>query len=89
MEVTIELYRSRIGSHYNFMEGHKSNFQSQFWNEIRLKSCIIQYVKKNAHYPGNVYNTVQLLLRLSNDVQGNPGPTINDIVDCSYTIHAN
>ena len=32
---------------------------------------------------------MQLLLRLSNDVEENPGPTINDIVDCSYTIHAN
>ena len=30
MGVAIEIYRSRIGSHYNFMVGHKSNFQSQF-----------------------------------------------------------
>ena len=36
MEVTIEIYRSRIGSHYNFMEGHKSYFQSQFWYEMQL-----------------------------------------------------
>ena len=32
---------------------------------------------------------MQLLLRLSNDVEENPGSTISDIVDCSYTIHAN
>ena len=32
---------------------------------------------------------VPLLLRLSNNVEENPGPrTINDIVDCTYTIHA-
>ena len=32
---------------------------------------------------------VPLLLRLSNDVEENPGPrTINDIVDPTYTVHA-
>ena len=31
---------------------------------------------------------MQLLLRLSNDVEENPGPTVNDIVDCSHTTHA-
>ena len=32
---------------------------------------------------------VPLLLRLSNDFEENPGPrTINDIVDCRYTVHA-
>ena len=32
---------------------------------------------------------VPLLLRLSNDVEENPGPrTINDIVDLTYTVHA-
>ena len=36
----------------------------------------------------HVYNIVQLLLRLPNDAEENPGPTINDIVDCSYTTHA-
>ena len=34
----------------------------------------------------HVYNIVQLLLRLSNDVEKNPGPTMNDIVDCSCTL---
>ena len=30
-----------------------------------------------------------LLLRLSNDVEENPGPrTINDLVDSTYTVHA-
>ena len=33
-------------------------------------------------------NIVQLLLRLSNDVEENPGPTVNDTVDCSHTTHA-
>ena len=38
-------------------------------------------------YPDNVYNIGQLLLKLSNDVEENPDPTINYTVDCSYTIH--
>ena len=103
MGVTIEIYRSRIGSHHNFLEGQnlKSNFQGQFWNDMLLKFCISlllpQNVKfrfimmhtDNAQYDQcHVYNIVQLLLRLSNDVEENPGPTIDDIVDCSHTIHA-
>ena len=40
------------------------------------------------HTQCHAYNIVQLLLRLSNDMEENPGPTIIDIVDCSYTIHA-
>ena len=100
MGVTIEIDRSRIGSHHIFMEGHKSNFQGQFWNEMLLKFYISLLLppnikfrfdticKENAQYPDNVYNIGQLLLKLSNDVEENPGPTINDIVDCSYTIHA-
>ena len=100
MGVTIEIYRSRVGSHHVFMEGHKSIFQGQFWNEILLKFYISLLLppninfrfdticKENIQYPDNVYNIGQLLLRLSNDVEENPGPTINDIVDCSYTIHA-
>ena len=36
--------------------------------------------KDNAQYDQcHVYNIVQLLLRLSNDVEENPGPTISDI----------
>ena len=32
---------------------------------------------------------VPLLLRLSNDVEENPGPrNINEIVDCTFTVHA-
>ena len=31
----------------------------------------------------HVCNIMQWLLRLSNDVEENPGPTINDIVDCT------
>ena len=37
----------------------------------------------------NVYVYVPLLLRLSNDIQENPGPkSINDIVDPTFTVHA-
>ena len=85
MGVTIEIYRSRNG---------------QFWNEMLLKFYISLLLppnikfrfdticKENAQYPVNVYNIGQLLLKLSNDMEENPGPTIHDIVDCSYTIHA-
>ena len=45
--------------------------------------------KDNKQYDQcDLYNIGQLLLKLSNDVEENPGPAINDIVDCSYTIHA-
>ena len=93
MGVTIEIYRSQIGSHHNFMEGKKSNFQGQFWNEMLLKFCISLLLPANVKFTFNttnndntqchIYNIVQLLLRLSNDVEENPGPTVNDIVDCS------
>ena len=88
MGVTIEIYRSQIGSHHIFMEGHKSNFQGQFWNEMLLKFYISLLLppnikfrfdiicKENAQYPDNVHNIVQLLLRLSNDVEENPGGLI-------------
>ena len=103
MGVTIEIYRSRIGSHHNFMEGQnlKSNFQGQLWNEMLLKFYISLFLppnvkfrfimmhKDNEQYDQcDVYSIGQLLLKLSNDVEENPGPAINDIVDCSYTIHA-
>ena len=47
-----------------------------------------EYYKVNDNERYHVYNIVQLLLRLSNDVEENPGPTINDIVDFSCTTHA-
>ena len=44
--------------------------------------------KDNKQYDQcDLYNIEQLLLKLSNDVEENPGPAI-DIVDCSHTIHA-
>ena len=100
MGVTIEIYRSQIGSHHNFMVGKKRNFQGQFWNEMLLKFYLSLLLPSNVKFrfimmhkdntQRHVYNIVQLLLRLSNDVEENryPGPTINDIVDCSYITHA-
>ena len=45
--------------------------------------------KENKQYDQcDLYNIGQLLLKLSNDVEENPGPAINHIVDWSYTIHA-
>ena len=69
------------------MEGHKNNFQGQFLSEMLLKFCISSLLppsikfrfdticKENAQCPGNVYNIVQVLLRLSKDVEENPGTT--------------
>ena len=85
------------------MEGQnlKSNFQGQFWNEMPLKFYISLFLPPNVKFrfimmhedneqydQCDVYNIGQLLLKFSNDVEENPGPTINDIVDCSCTIHA-
>ena len=96
MGVTIEIYRSRIGSHHNFMVGNKSNFQGQFWNEMLLKFYLSLLLPPNVKFRFNVmhkdntqchvYNIVQLLLRLSNDVEENPGPTILMILWIALTL---
>ena len=109
MGVTIEVHRSRIGSHHNFTQcrNRLHCLKGKFWNQIlimfyfnifyfpHLKSQL-EKAKSNREgcqwyvemiYYHAVY--VPLLLRLSNDVEENPGPrTINDIVDPTYTVHA-
>ena len=108
MGVSIKVYRSRIGSHHNFM--HCRNrlhcLKGKLWNQILLmfylNTFYFPYLKSQLKKEkGNreicqwyvqmvryaVY--VPLLLRLSNDVEENPGPrTINDILDPTYTVHA-
>ena len=76
MGMTIEICRSRIGSHHNFMDGKKSNF----WNEMLLKFYLSLLLPPNVKFRFNtihkdktqchVYNIVQLLLT-SNDVEEN------------------
>ena len=110
MGVSIEVYRSRIGSHHNFI--HCRNrlhcLKGKLWNKILLmfylNTFYFPYLKSQLKKEkGNreicqwyvqmvCYHAVYvpLLLRLSNDVEENPGPrTINDIVDPTYTVHAN
>ena len=108
MGITIEVYRSRIGSHHNFTNcrNRLHCFKGKVWNQIlimiyfntfcfpylksQLKKAksnreVCQWYVQMIYY--HVY--VPLLLRLSNDVEENPGPrTINDIVDPTYTVHA-
>ena len=108
MGVSIQVYRSRIGSHHNFT--HCRNrlhcLKGNLWNQIllmfyfnvfyfpylksQLKKAksnreVCQWYVQMVYYHA-VY--VPLLLRLSNDVEENPGPrTINDIVDPAYIVH--
>ena len=109
MGVSIEVYRSRIGSHHNFTNcrNRLHCLKGKLWNQILLmfylnvfyfpylksqlkkakrnKEVCQWYVQKMYYHA--VY--VPLLLRLSNDVEENPGPrTVNDIVDPAYTVHA-
>ena len=109
MGVSIEVYRSRIGSHHNFT--HCRNrlhcLKGKLWNQVLimfyLNTFYFPYLKSQLKkaksnrevcqwYVQMVYYHavyVPLLLRLSNDVEENPGPrSINDIVDCTYTVHA-
>jgi hypothetical protein len=96
MGVTVEMYRSRIGSYHNFMQAKKSKSRliSQFWNQMLiifylnvfylpcLKNLVTKIEKNNEvcmWYAQMVcYHVfVPLLLRLSNDVEENPGPRNN------------
>ena len=100
MGVSIEVYRSRIGSHHNFIHGRNRPhcLKGKLWNKILmfyLNTFYFPYLKSQLKKEkGNreiCYHAVYvpLLLRLSNNVEENPGPrTINDIVDPTYTVHA-
>ena len=109
MGVTLEIYRSRIGSHHNFTQSRMLKCQllkGKFWNQMLMMfySTVfyLPYLKnlvtKNEQnsevcmwYTQMVCYHVYapLLLRLSNDVEENPGPgSINEIVDPTYTVYA-
>ena len=64
MGILIEQYRSRIGSHDNFV---KTKDTLSHWKNHFL-SLIFMMVFYNAYIP--------LLIREANDVEENPGPTI-------------
>ena len=109
MGVSLEVYRSRIGSHHNFTNcGNRLHcLKGKLWNQILLMFYLnifyfpylksqLKKAKSNREvchwYVQTIYYHavyVPLLLRLSNDVEENPGPrTINDIVDHTCTVHA-
>ena len=108
MGISIEVYRSRIGSHHSFTlcRDRLRCFKGKLWNQILLmfylNTFYFPYLKSQLEKEENnrkicqyvqmvCYNAVYvpLLLRLSNDVEENPGPkTINDIVDPTCTVHA-
>ena len=72
----IEQYRSRIGSHDNFV---KTKDTLSHWKNHFL-SLMFMMVFYNAYIP--------LLIRQANDVEENPGPTIFDVIDPTRTICA-
>ena len=71
-----KLYRSRIGSHDNFV---KTKDTLSHWKNHFL-SLMLMMVFYNAYIP--------LLIRQANDVEENPGPTIFDVIDPTRTICA-
>lgn len=107
MGISIEQFRSRIGSHDNFVKTKdaSSRFKDRFWNIMLmmfylnvfylsiLKQVVIQYKMWNQvmfrftqMMCYNVYTA--LLIRQADDVEGNPGPTIFDIIDLMRTVSA-
>ncbi|XP_044171263.1 uncharacterized protein LOC122955565 [Acropora millepora] len=76
MGILIEQYRSRIGSHDNFV---KTKDTLSHWKNPFL-SLMFMMVFYNAYIP--------LLIRQANAVEENPGPTIFDVIDPTRTICA-
>ena len=74
MGILIEQYRSRIGSHDNFVKTKDtlSHWKNHFF------SLMFMMVFCNAYIP--------LLIRQANDVEENPGPPIFDVIDPTRTI---
>ena len=107
MAVSLEVYRSRIGSHISFVKAREesSRLKGKFWNELLflfylssfylpcLKRVVNKYERTqevNVWFAQILFYHASLLLRLSNDVEENPGPTtIYEIVDYNQTVCAN
>ena len=84
MGVAIEQYRARIGRYNNPVRTKNlSSFKTMLWN---TKGTIIVLARSLYLLGCIVY--VSLLLRMANDFEENPGPTLYDIVDPSKTICA-
>ena len=84
MGITIEQYRARIGTYNNSLKTKNlSKFESIF---CHTKASLFA-IARNLYLLGCIIY-VALLLRMANDVEENPGPTLYDIVDPSKTISA-
>ena len=106
MSVSIEVYRSRIGSHDGSVKAKlaSARLQGKFWNHMLVMfylnvfylPCLKRLIHKyelnhevNVWFAQMMCYHASLLLKLSNDVEENPGPTtINEIVDFTQTISA-
>ena len=83
MGITIEQYRTRIGTYCNCVKTKDiSRFESIYWN----RKTIVYLLTQSLYLLGCIVY-VSLLLRMANDVE-NPRPTLYDIVDPSKTICA-
>ena len=106
MLVSIEVYRSRIGSHDCCVKAKAAShrFQGKLWSHMLVMfylnvfylPCLKRLIMKceqnhevNVWFAQMMCHHASLLLKLSNDVEENPGPTtINEIVDCTQTLSA-
>ena len=84
MGITIEQYRARIGTYNNSLR--KKNL-SRFESIFTSTKASLFVLTRNLYLLGCIVY-VALLLRMANDVEENPGPTLYDIVDPSKTICA-
>ena len=91
MSISVEQYRSRIGSHDGNMKGKAASarLQGKFWNHMLMfylsvfhLPCLKRLVSKHEQiHEVNVWFSqilcyhASLLLKLSNDVEENPAPT--------------
>ena len=94
MGITIEQYRARIGYHSvknktNIKYINGSPFlRGRYFNKILLFHLYV-FLIIMLSFEMMCYNVyVPLLLRLSNDVEENPGPTIYEIVNTNNTVCA-
>ena len=84
MGITIEQYRACIGTYNNSVRTKSwSRLERIFWNT----KGILFVLAKSAYLLGCIVY-VALLLRMANDVEENPGPTLYDIVDPNKPICA-
>ena len=85
MGVMIEQYRARIGTHNNFIKTKEgtSHLGGILWNTMPILILLYRSIFLIGYI---VY--VALLLRMANDVEENPGPTVFDIIYPSETICA-